>query len=64
MQISDILNIPENVDIQYLKDNITEDQLLLVYWYIANNEKELSEEQKDMFYDVLSKIDDKFLKDE
>jgi hypothetical protein len=64
MQISDILNIPDNVDIQYLKDNITEDQLLLVYWYIANNEKELSEEQKDMFYDVLSKIDDKFLKDE
>jgi hypothetical protein len=64
MQISDILNIPDNVDIQYLKDNITEDQLLLVYWYIVNNEHELTEQQKSMLYEVLSKIDDKFLQDE
>ena len=64
MQISDILNIPEDIDIQYLKDNITEDQLLLVYWYIINNEQELSDEEKALLYEFLSKVDDKFLEDE
>jgi hypothetical protein len=59
MQISDILNIPENVDIQYLKDNITEDQLLLVYSYILENEDAFSEEQLSLFYDFFYEIDDK-----
>jgi hypothetical protein len=64
MQITEILNIPENVDIQYLKDNISKDQLLLVYWYIANNEHEITDHQKSILYEVLSQLDDKFLEDE
>jgi hypothetical protein len=64
MQINEILNIPENVDIQYLKDNVSKDQLLLVYWYIANNEHELTDNQKSILYEVLSQLDDKFLEDE
>jgi hypothetical protein len=59
MQINEILNIPENVDIQYLKDNITEDQLLLVYSYILENEDAFSEEQLSLFYDFFYEIDDK-----
>lgn len=64
MQISEIINIPDNIDLQYLKDNISKDQLLFVYWYIANNEHELTEQHKLLLYEVLSQIDDKFLEDE
>jgi hypothetical protein len=59
MQLDDIFNIPDNVDKQYLKDNISEDELLLLYWYIINNEDQFTDEQLDMLYDILYEIDDK-----
>jgi hypothetical protein len=51
-------------NIEDLKDIITEDQLLLVYWYISNKENELSSSDYSVLYDLLSKIDDKFFEDE
>ena len=59
MQINDIFNIPEDVNIEYLKNNITEDQLLLLYWFITEYENEFPKEQLQMLYDFLYEIDDK-----
>lgn len=63
MQIDDMLNLPEIIDIEYLKNNITEDQLLLLYSYIVHNEDEFTNEQLSVLYEFLYEIDNK-LKEE
>lgn len=63
MHIENILNLPESIDIEYLKNNITEDQLLLLYWYIINHEKDFTGEQLALLYEFLYEIDNK-LKEE
>jgi len=62
MQINEILNAPESIDIQYLKDNITEDQLLLLYWYVLENENNFTNEQLAGLYEFFYELDSK-LKD-
>jgi len=63
MQIDNILNLPENIDIEYLKNNITEDQLLLLYSYIIHHENDFTQEQLAALYEFLYEIDNK-LKEE
>lgn len=62
MHIENILNLPESIDIEYLKNNITEDQLLLLYWYITEHEDSFTKEQLLTIYEFLYEADDK-LKD-
>lgn len=49
----------DSIDIEYLKNNITEDQFLLLYWYIINNEDNFSKDQLAHLYELLYEIDDK-----
>ena len=64
MQQQDIFTIPETITVEYLKNNISESQLLLLYWYIINHEKEFTNEQLAALYEFLSQIDDKLLEED
>jgi hypothetical protein len=59
MQLDELINVPGEINKQYLKDNITEDQLLLLYWYILEHEDDFSKDQLIALYEFLYEIDEK-----
>lgn len=59
MQLDELLNAPDEINIQYLKDNITEDQLLLLYWYVLEHENDFTKDQLIALYEFMYEIDDK-----
>ena len=61
MQLDKLLNVPEEINKQYLKDNITEDQLLLLYWYVLQHEDSFTKEQLTALYEFMYEIDDKLI---
>lgn len=62
MQLDELLKIPEEINKQYLKDNITEDQLLVLYWYILEHEEDFTKDQLIALYEFMYEADEK-LKD-
>lgn len=59
MQLDELLNAPNEINEQYLKDNITEDQLLLLYWYVLEHENDFTKDQLIALYEFMYEIDDK-----
>ncbi len=64
MQIEKLLNIPEDANIEYLKEIITKDDLLLLYWIISQYAEEFSEEQLDAIEKFLSYFDNDLIEDD
>lgn len=47
-----------------LKDILQENDINMLYWYIANHSHEFTLEECEAFYEILSMLDDKFNTDE
>lgn len=64
MQIEKFLNIPEDANIEYLKELITEDDILLLYWVISQYAEEFSEQQLDAIEQLLDYLENKEIEDD
>lgn len=54
----------KKMNIDELKSNINEDDLLLLYYYIDENEGSFTPEEKVALYNLLCELDQKLLTDD
>lgn len=64
MQIDKLLNIPEDANIEYLKEILSDDDILLLYWIISQYADDFSEEQLDAVEKFLSYFDKDTINDD